>query len=181
MTAKKTLRLNGIEVRVEDTPLGEFLCLTDLAKVVGDKTGKIIGNWLTLIGTIEFLKEWEARYNAEGFNVLGYQDIRMQAGTLRFSMSAQKWIEATGARGIFSDAGRYGGTFAHNAIALEFCAAISPAFKLGVYSDYLELKSQSARRWLDHYSFFLQKIEDNALENTRLAADLREEIKKLND
>jgi hypothetical protein len=43
MASKKTLSLNGIEVRVVDGPTGEFLCLTDLAKVIGDKTGKVIG------------------------------------------------------------------------------------------------------------------------------------------
>ena len=112
------------------------------------------------------------KYNPEGFNVLRYQDIRMTAGSVRFSMSAQKWKEETNAKGIESEAGRYGGTYAHNAIALEFCAAISPAFKLGVFVDYLELKEQNAQRWLKTYQFFLSKIEQNTLEASQLAHDL---------
>jgi hypothetical protein len=33
-------------------------------------------------------------------------------------MSAKKWIEETNSKGILSDAGRYGDTYAHNVIAL---------------------------------------------------------------
>ncbi len=179
MASEKIIVLNNIEVRTQITDFGEYLCITDLAKVIGDKTGKILGNWLSLISTIEYLKEWEMRYNPTGFNVLRYQDIRLNAGTVRFSMSVQKWVEQTGAKGIISEPGRYGGTFAHNAIALEFCAAISPAFKLGVYTDYLELKEQNARRWLSQYQFFLSKIEHNTLEANQLAHDLLNDAKLL--
>jgi len=75
MSKNKTIILNGIEVRTKTTDFGEFLCITDLAKVVGDKTGKVIGNWFSLIGTIEYLKEWELKYNPNDFNVLRFQDI----------------------------------------------------------------------------------------------------------
>ncbi|MCR9290157.1 MAG: KilA-N domain-containing protein [Bacteroidetes bacterium] len=181
MSKNKTIILNGIEVRTKTTDFGEFLCITDLAKVVGDKTGKVIGNWFSLIGTIEYLKEWELKYNPNDFNVLRFQDIRMNAGTVRFSMSAKKWMEATNAKGILSEPGRYGGTYAHNAIALEFCAAVSPAFKLGVYTDYLELKEQTAQRWLNHYKFFIEKMEDNTLETNRIARDLLKDMKKMKE
>ena len=46
MAPEKSITLNGIEVRTKRTELGEFLCLTDLARVTGDKTGKVIGNFL---------------------------------------------------------------------------------------------------------------------------------------
>ena len=171
------INLNGIEVRAKSTDFGEFLCITDLAKVAGDNSGKIIGNWFSLISTVEFLKEWELKYNPD-FNVLRYQDIRMNAGVVRFSMSSSKWIKETNAKGIISVAGRYGGTYAHNAIALEFCSAISPAFKLGVYSDYLELKEQAAQSLLEAYSFYMRKIEENALENNRYAQDINKVIEE---
>lgn len=179
MAAKKTILLNGVEVKTQTTDFGEYLCITDLAKVVGDKTGGILGNWLRLIGTIEFLKEWELKYNPENFNVLGYEDIRMKAGTISFAMSAKKWIESTNAKGIFSNSGKYGGTYAHNAIALEFCSTVSPAFKLGVYVDYIQLKEDSAQRLLNTYELFLKKIEDNSLESNRFAREMQEEMKKL--
>ena len=46
----------------------------------------------------------------------------MEAGLNRFTMTPQKWIESTKAKGIMSKAGRYGGTYAHSDIALEFAS-----------------------------------------------------------
>ncbi len=177
MASENKIILNGVEVRTKTTDFGEFLCITDLAKVVGDKTGKIILNWFRVISTIEFLKEWELRYNPD-FNVLEYEYIRKEAGTVRFSLSSSKWIKKTNAKGILSEAGKYGGTYAHNAIALEFCSAVSPAFKLGVYSDYLELKEKAAQSLISTYKFYLEKIEDNTLEANQLARMLTEEFNK---
>jgi len=177
MKSNQNINLNGVDVRTRQTDYGEFLCITDLAKVVGDSTGKIILNWFRLIGTIEFLKEWELKYNPD-FNVLEYEYIRKEAGTVRFSLSSSKWISKTNAKGIISESGRYGGTYAHNAIALEFCSAVSPAFKLGVYTDYLELKEQAAQNLLDTYRFYMKKIEDNTLEANRFAQELNKAIEK---
>lgn len=55
-------------------------------------------------------------------------------------MSPQKWIEKTNAIGIVSKSGRYGGTFAHSDIAMEFASWISPEFKLYIIQDYKRLK-----------------------------------------
>nr|WP_318051604.1 KilA-N domain-containing protein [Mesomycoplasma ovipneumoniae] len=49
-------------------------------------------------------------------------------------MTPQKWIENTNAIGIVSKAGRYGGTYAHSDIAMEFASWISPEFKLYIPS-----------------------------------------------
>ena len=124
------------------------------------------------------MKEWELKYNPD-FNVLGYEDIRLEAGTIQFSLSAKKWIDRTNAKGVLSETGRYGGTYAHNAIAMEFCTTISPAFKLGVYVDYLELKQQQAKKWLQTYQFYLHKLEDNSIESNRMIRDLKEGFKHL--
>lgn len=143
--AKKTINLNGIEVRTMDTPFGEYLCITDLAKAIGDRTGLVIGDWFRLIGTMEYLKEWELEYNHEDFNVSRYADIKMQATELGFRLSPKRWIEELGGKCIISKAGRYGGTYAHNSIALEFCTVVSPRFKLMVFVDYLKLKESEAK------------------------------------
>lgn len=47
-----------------------------------------------------------------------------------FSLSPKKWIEATGAIGLYAKAGRGGGTYAHKDIAFEFGSWLSPEFKL---------------------------------------------------
>ena len=143
--AKKTINLNGIEVRTMETPFGEYLCITDLAKAIGDRTGLVIGDWFRLIGTMEYLKEWELEYNAEHFNISRYADIKMQATELGFRLSPKRWINDLGGKCIMSKAGRYGGTYAHNSIALEFCTVVSPKFKLLVFVDYLNLKESEAK------------------------------------
>ena len=43
--------------------------------------------------------------------------------------------------GIVTKAGRYGGTYAHSDIALEFASWISAEFKLYIMKDYQRLKS----------------------------------------
>ena len=48
--------------------------------------------------------------------------IGMQTGLNSFVLTPKQWIEKTGAVGITSSAGRYGGTFAHKDIAFEFAS-----------------------------------------------------------
>lgn len=156
MSDKKTINLNGIEVRTIGTPFGEYLCITDLAKAIGDRTGLVIGDWFRLIGTMEYLKEWELEYNKENFNVGKYADIKTRATDLGFRLSPKRWIEELGGKCIISNAGRYGGTYAHNSIALEFCTVVSPRFKLMVFVDYLKLKESEAK--LTGESFDLTRL-----------------------
>ncbi|EXZ64358.1 KilA-N domain-containing protein [Bacteroides fragilis] len=55
-------------------------------------------------------------------------------------MTPRKWIEATDAIGIISQAGRNGGTYAHKDIAFEFGSWLSPVFKLYLITEYQRLK-----------------------------------------
>lgn len=64
----------------------------------------------------------------------------MQAGLPTFVLSVGQWVEKTAAIGIFVKAGRYGGTYAYKDIALEFCSAISPVFKLYLIKEFQRLK-----------------------------------------
>ena len=64
-----------------------------------------------------------------------------EAGSNAFTLSPQRWIEKTNAIGIISKSGRYGGTFAHSDIAMEFVSWISAEFKLYIIQDYKRLKS----------------------------------------
>ena len=66
--------------------------------------------------TVLFLGVLE-RINNPGFNSLEFERIRNEAGRNNFSLSAKKWIDLTGAKGLIASAGRYGGTFAHKDIA----------------------------------------------------------------
>ena len=74
----------------------------------------IIFRWLSLKSTIEYLGEWEMLYNPN-FNCTEFGTFRNMAGSNNFVLSVKTWIEKTNAIGIFSKAGRYGGTYAHKA------------------------------------------------------------------
>jgi hypothetical protein len=95
--------------------------------------------------TIELLGFWETIYNPN-FKPLEFEGFRKQAGLNSFVMTPKKWIETTNAKGIISKAGRYGGTFAHKDIALEFASWISIEFKLYVIKEFQRLKDDENNR-----------------------------------
>lgn len=84
-------------------------------------TKDVIKNWMRSKDTIEFLGLWEKLHNSN-FKGVEFDSFRNQAGSNAFTMSPTKWIETTGAIGIVSKSGRYGGTFAHSDIAFEFAS-----------------------------------------------------------
>lgn len=90
--------------------------------------------------TIEFLGLWESLNNMN-FNSVEFDRIKSEAGYNSFILSPKKWVEKTGAIGIISKGGRYGGAFAHTDIAFEFASWISAEFKMYVIQDYKRLKS----------------------------------------
>ena len=125
------MNIQGIEIALTTINEEDFICITDIVKAKGGdaRAADIIKNWLRNRSTIEFLGTWETLYNPD-FKVVEFDHFRKEAGLPTFTMSVSNWIEKTGAIGIISKAGRYGGTYAHKDIAFEFCSAISPMFKL---------------------------------------------------
>ena len=95
--------------------------------------------------TLEFIGLWEV-LNNENFNRVQFDTYRNEAGLNRFIMTPQKWINSTNAIGIISKAGKYGGTYAHYDIAMEFASWISAEFKLYIIQDYKRLKSDENSR-----------------------------------
>ena len=81
-----------------------------------------------------------------GFNSIEFDGIKSQAGSNSFSLTPKRWIQATGATGIISSAGRYGGTYAHKDIAFEFASWISAEFKLYLIIEFQRLKSDENDR-----------------------------------
>ena len=70
----------------------------------------------------------------------------MEAGLNSFALTPKQWIEKTGAVGIISKAGRYGGTYAHKDIAFEFASWISVEFRLYLIKEFQRLKADESRR-----------------------------------
>ena len=107
----------------------EYISLTDIAKYKSNEPNDVIKNWMRGRDVIEFLGLWEILHNPD-FKPDEFDGFKKEAGANAFTMSPKKWIESTNAIGIVSKAGRYGGTFAHSDIAIEFASWISPEFKL---------------------------------------------------
>ena len=152
MTKTSIMNVQGIEIALTTINEEDFICITDIVKAKGGdaRAADIIKNWIRNRSTIEFLGTWETLYNPN-FKVVEFEHFRKQAGLPTFTMSVSNWIEKTGAIGIVSKAGRYGGTYAHKDIAFEFCSAISPMFKLYVIKEYQRLveleRSELALSW----------------------------------
>lgn len=159
-------------ITVQDTPVtvmsidrGDFISLTDMAKARTDsfRAADVIKNWLRTRSTLEFLGTWEVMYNPD-FKVVEFDHFRSEAGLHTFTLSAKEWIEKTNAVGMYVQAGRYGGTYAHKDIAFEFGSAISPVFKLYLLKEYQRLKDEendrlklewSAKRFLSKSNYLI--------------------------
>ena len=138
----KKIEVLSREVRITGVEGHDYVCLTDIARYKDpERTDYLIFNWLRNRNTIEFLGIWE-QINNPGFNPIEFDGIRKQAGLNSFILTAKQWIERTGAIGIQSKAGRYGGTYAHLDIALEFASWISVEFKLYLIKEFQRLKEQ---------------------------------------
>lgn len=124
----------------------DYISLTDIARVRNpDEPKDVVKNWLRNRATVEFLGLWE-KINNTGFKGVEFDSFRFQAGSNSFTLSPNKWIEATGAIGIKSTAGRGGGTYAHRDIAFEFASWVSAEFKLYLIKEFQRLKEDEAVR-----------------------------------
>ncbi|HGD0128519.1 TPA: KilA-N domain-containing protein [Streptococcus agalactiae] len=143
---KDTIEAKGfaIQIYTEDFK-NDYITLTDIARYKSDEPFIVINNWLRSKDNIQFLGLWESMHNPD-FKPIEFDRFRNEAGSNAFTLSPQKWIEKTNAIGIVSKSGRYGGTFAHSDIAMEFASWISPEFKLYIIQDYKRLKSDENSR-----------------------------------
>ena len=142
---KSSITAKGLPIKVQSTKEADYISLTDIARYKSDAPDDVVRNWLRNLDTIEFLGLWE-ELNNPGFKPVEFDGFRKNAGRNAFTLSPKRWIEATGAIGLRSSSGRYGGTFAHLDIAMEFASWISPEFKLYIIKDYQRLKTDEGHR-----------------------------------
>ena len=141
-----TLHVKGLSVGIYTKDYQqEFISLSDIAKYKSDDPNNTIRNWMRNRETIEFLGLWEKLHNPD-FKPIEFDGFREQAGLNAFTMSPTKWITGVNAIGIQTKAGRYGGTYAHYDIAMEFASWVSAEFKLYLVKDYRRLKSDENSR-----------------------------------
>ena len=108
--------------------------------------------------TLEFIWSREELYNPN-FKGLEFDTFKKESWLNNFSLTPRKWIDATGAIGIASKAGRYGWwTFAHKDIAFEFATWLSPKFKLYLIKEFQRLKEQEVQALDWNVKRFLTKM-----------------------
>jgi hypothetical protein len=141
---QSTIEVQGADITVLSKEKGDYISLTDMAKKFGDDV--LIYSWMRNRNTLELIGIWEQIHNPD-FKGLEFETFRKQAGLNSFSLTPRKWIDATGAIGFQSRAGRYGGgTYAHRDIAFEFGSWLSPEFKLYLIKEFQRLKDDENRR-----------------------------------
>jgi len=147
MAKKEKIIVQGIEITIVSEKENDYISLTDMANAKeGEmRAADIIKNWLRTRTTLEFLGTWEQLYNPD-FKVVEFDHFKSQSGLHTFVLSTKQWIERTGAIGLYVQAGKYGGTYAHRDIAFEFGSAISPVFKLYLIKEYQRLKDDEGNR-----------------------------------
>lgn len=152
MATTKKITANGTEISVLlQGNENDYICLTDMARYKDkQRTDYIIQNWLRSRNTIEYLGVWEQLHNPN-FNPIEFDGFRNQAGLHSFSLTAKEWVQKTNAIGIYSKAGRYGGTYAHKDIAFNFGMWLSPTFQLYVVKEYQQLKEEQSNPLLQHW------------------------------
>ena len=144
--AKASIEVRGTVVNIVTQNEEDYICLTDIARFKDpERTDYLISNWMRNRNTVEFLEIWEQLHNP-GFNPIEFDGIKKQTGLNSFILTVKQWSEFTGAIGLISKAGRYGGTYAHKDIAFEFASWISVEFKLYLIKEFQRLKDDENDR-----------------------------------
>ena len=141
--AKQKINVQGIDVRMDENG---YVCITDIAKQGKNaKPAFSIINWLKNQNTLRFLKTWELVHNPN-FKVAQMDNFRLTATDNNIALTPQNYIEQTQAIGLTSKSGRYGGTFGHSDIALNFCYWLSPEFQVYLIKEFQRLKKEEMLR-----------------------------------
>ena len=144
---KDTIEAKGIAIQVyTENFKNDYISLTDIARYKNsEEPNVVVANWMRNYNTIEYLGIWEQLNNLE-FNPLEFEGFLKEAGSNAFTLSPQKWVNMTKAKGIYVKLGRGGGTFAHKDIAFKFASWISAEFELYIIKDYQRLKDDENSR-----------------------------------
>lgn len=97
----------------------EYICITDIARYKNSgHTDDLIRHRLRNRNTIELLSIWE-QLNSSNCKPVELGGFKKQVGLNSFTLTPKQWIEQTGAIGLISKAGRYGGTYAQKTLSLN--------------------------------------------------------------
>ena len=166
------MKVNENEVRVMRIGNEDYISLTDLARYKNsDNPGDVIIKWMSNKSSFDFYCLWEELLN-KNFKLAESREFKNDSASQSFTMSPSRWINKTNAIGFVSKRGKYGATFAHPDIALEFASWVDPAFKLYLIKEFERLKYDesyhneiewSVRRMLSktNYRIHTDSIKEN--------------------
>jgi hypothetical protein len=133
----KETELRLVKIHNED-----YICITDMLTA---KDGQFfVSDWMRNRNTLEFLGIWEM-VNNPIFNYGEFAIVKLKSGLNNFKLSVKEYSSKFNGIGIVSKSGRYGGTYAHKDIALEFAMWISPEFKVYLIQEFQRLKKLEER------------------------------------
>ncbi len=159
--SQKKIVIQGIEIRMQPIDEEDYVNLNDMSVGFKGEPSEFIRNWLRNGSTIKFLGAWE-KVNNKDFNLVEFHQIKQEFIESTFIMSVKKWMKLTNAIGIYSKAGRYGGTYAHADIALQFASWLSPEFHVYMINEFKRLKEEEFQR--RNLQWHISKITDNVEE-----------------
>ena len=139
MLKKQTFTVQDTEITLLTHNETDYISITDIARKFNEKTDTVLQTWMRSMSTIEYLGLWEELHNLN-FNPANYAEIKSKTGSNSYYISISQWIKETNAIGLRTSAGRYGGTFAHKDIAIQFCYWLSPTFQLYLIKEFQRLK-----------------------------------------
>ena len=175
--------VNGTEVSIVQNIVQnnkeDYVCITDIAKYKNPEApADIVKNWLRSKNTIELLGLWE-KLNNPDFKLVEFDQFKNEAGFNHFVLSPKKWIEATHATGLQSKSGRYGGTYAHVDIAMEFASWVSVEFKFYLIKEFQRLKKQEVQElgWTikRHLTKINYRIHTDAIKENLIPVTLKKQ------
>lgn len=167
------------ELMVKDTPIrikNGYFSLTDIAKNIAErKPNQVIRDWLKNTNTLLFLEAWET--------VNSSKDVQMDIFKLEAMRNDRKITIARycelGGTGIFYSSGRYGGTYAHIEIALEFTSWLNPMFKAFFFKEWVRMKTIEVGK--QNLNWHVHMLGRNVEEMANLLETLKDGIDEIED
>lgn len=145
MSKNNTINVKEVSIRTITVNDSDYISITDIAKQKNSAEPKdVVKNWMRLKNTLEYLGLWELLNNPK-FKGVEFDPLLREAGNNTFTMSPSKWVELTGAIGIFTKTGARGGTYAQRDIAFKFSSWVSVEFELYLVKEFQRLKEDEQK------------------------------------
>ncbi len=167
--AKKKIKVEKIDISIIEKSGMDFICITDIARKFSDHPNDNIKSYLRNSQNLEYMSAWEQLHNPD-FKTVVADRFRIDSVKNSFTLSVGKWVKETAAIGIYSEKGRYGGSYAQKDIAYQFAMWLSPVFQLYIVKEFDRLKKQEEKQ----QSFYLNKIFDDSLHINRMSRQMLE-------